>query len=365
MRAAVVRETDRLGVETVLLGGPHEREVLVRIHAAGICHSDLHTLQGQLRATPPLVLGHEGAGVVVEIGSQVRSVAVGDRVMVNWMPACRQCSQCLEGRSYLCERLPSTTFSALLPDGSTRLRTQEGMALKHFLSSATFAEYAVLDEAGVIPIPADVPYEVAAVMGCAVVTGVGAVVNTAQAKAGRSAAVIGCGGVGLSVILGCVLAGLHPIVAVDTQANKLNFARELGATHTLHAVPGVHVADEIKSMVRGGVEYAFDSVGAATTIGAALDSARPGGSAVVMGLHGIKQPAAINPASLIYQNRRLLGSFFGSSSPFVDLPRLIELYRAGRLPVERLISARYNLNGINHAFADLEAGRLARGVVVL
>jgi Zn-dependent alcohol dehydrogenase len=365
MRALVARAVNQMAVETVLLDAPRPYEVLVRMRAAGVCHSDLHTLQGQLRATPPLVLGHEGAGVVVAAGANVHHVKAGDPVLVNWVPACNECPTCRRGLPNLCERLPLTTFQALLPDGTTRLHTQDGIALKHFLSTATFAEFAVLDGASVLPIPPSVPFEVAAVIGCAVITGVGAVLNTAQARAGQSAAVIGCGGVGLSALLGCLLAGCHPVVAVDTTLAKLDFARSLGATHTLLAGPGVDVAAELKRIVPGGPDMVLDSVGASATIGQALDAARPGGSAVIMGLHGVRTPATINPGSLVYQNKRLLGSFFGQSRPQVDLPMLVELFRAGRLPVDRLITQRFTLDEAPAALAALDRGEVEGRAVIL
>jgi S-(hydroxymethyl)glutathione dehydrogenase/alcohol dehydrogenase len=363
MRAAVVREVDRLTIEEVTLDPPRPYEVLVRMKAAGICHSDLHTLQGQLRATPPLVLGHEGAGIVEAVGERVTHVGPGDPVLVNWIPACSACPTCRRGRPNLCERLGETTFRALLTDGTTRLATQDGVALKHMLSSATMAEYAVLDAAGVIPLPAGVPFDVAAIIGCAVVTGVGAVVHTAQAAPGTPAAVIGCGGVGLSALLGCVLAGCHPIVAVDTVESKLDLARSLGATHTV-AAGREDVVEALRALTGGGPETVFDSVGAPATIRQALLSARPGGTAVVMGLHGVKQEITLPPGPLIFQNKRLLGSFFGSANPQVDLPVLVELYRAGRLPVQKLITQHYTLDELPGAFAAMEQGALARGVIV-
>jgi len=365
MRAAVVPAVNQVAVQTVRLDGPKAGEVLVRIHAAGVCHSDLHTLQGQLRATPPLVLGHEGAGIVEAVGSAVTGFKPGDRVLVNWIPACRECPSCRRGMPSQCARLPNTTFQALLPDGTTRLHANDGTDLKHFLSAATFAEYAVLDASGVVPLPDGVPFDVAALIGCAVVTGAGAVFNTAQAQAGRAAVVIGCGGVGLSALLGCVHAGCAPILAIDTQADKLAFARSLGATHTLLVTPEMDVAAAVRKELGAAPAYAFDSVGAASTIAAALDMVEPGGSAVVMGLHGVRKPATINPASLVYQNKRLLGSFFGQADPAVDLPHLLELQRSGRLPVERLITHRYTLDEVPQALADLDAGRiLGRGVVI-
>ena len=365
MRALVARAINQMAVEDVLLDPPKAHEVLVRMRAAGVCHSDLHTLQGQLRATPPLVLGHEGAGVVAAVGADVRHVQVGDPVLVNWIPACDTCPTCRRGLPNLCERLPLTTFQALLPDGTTRLHTQDGIVLKHFLSAATFAEYAVLDGGSVLPMPSSVPFEVAAVIGCAVVTGVGAVLNTAQARPGQSAAVIGCGGVGLSALLGCLLAGCHPVVAVDTTQAKLDFAQSLGATHTLLAGPGVDVAAELKRIVPGGPDVVLDSVGATATIGQALDAARAGGSAVVMGLHGVRTPATINPGALVYQNKRLLGSFFGQARPQVDLPMLVDLFRAGRLPVNRLITQHFTLDDAPAALEALNRGEIEGRAVIL
>ncbi len=363
VKAALARVIGQLTVEEVELDPPKANEVLVRLRAAGVCHSDLHTYRGELRAVPPLVLGHEGAGIVEAVGANVTRVRPGDRVLVNWIPACETCPTCLSGRYNLCERLPRTTFQALLPDGTTRLRTADGLALKHYLSAATMAEYAVIHEASAIPFPEDVPFEVAAVIGCAVVTGVGAVVNTAQARAGRPAAVIGCGGVGLCAIQGCKLAGCHPIVGVDVLESKLAFARRMGATHVVDASEQDPV-EALRALTGGGPEYVFDSVGSAATIAQALHAARPGGTAVVMGLHAVRSEVSISPAALVLGNKRLLGSFVGSMQLRLDLPRLVELYRAGKLELDELITQRYSLEDLPRAFEDMEAGKVARGVIV-
>ena len=363
VRAAVSREINQLSIETVELDAPHADEVLVRLQAAGVCHSDLHTYKGELRTVPPVVLGHEGAGIVEAVGSNITDIAPGDRVLVNWLPACGHCPTCRAGRPTLCERFPATTFQSLLPDQSSRLHTTDGLLLKPYLSSATMAEYAVIHRDGIVPVPDDVPFPVAAVIGCAVLTGVGAVLNTAQVVPGSSAAIIGCGGVGLSAILGCKLAGCYPIIAVDVLAGKLDFARELGATHTINA----RDEDAIKAaraLTRLGPDYAFDSVGAPATINQALGMVRPGGTATIMGMHGAKAEAAISPAVLIMANKRLLGCFAGSSKPLVDLPKYLELYRAGRLDLDRLITKQYTLDELPTAFADMEAGNIARGVLV-
>jgi Zn-dependent alcohol dehydrogenase len=225
-------------------------------------------------------------------------------------------------------------------------------------------DYAVIHQNGLVPFPDDVSFEVGAVIGCAVMTGVGAVINTAGVIPGSSAAVIGCGGVGLSALLGCVLAGCYPLIAVDIVPAKLAFAQKLGATHTVNGREE-DVIEALRRITRLGPDYAFDSVGAAATIAQALGGVRPGGTAVVMGMHSLKQEVPISAATLIAQNKRLLGCFAGSSRPLVDLPKLVELYRAGRLPVDRLISHRYRLTQVEQAFDDLEAGLVARGVLVL
>jgi Zn-dependent alcohol dehydrogenase len=361
--AAVVRELNCLTIETLGLDPPRANEVLVRVRAAGVCHSDLHTLRGELRTTPPLVLGHEGAGIVEAVGANVTRVKPGDRVLVNWLPADETCPACLRGQPNLCERFPKTTFAGFLPDGTSRLKTRDGIALKHYLSAATMSELIVIDQASAIPFPGDVPFEIAAIIGCAVATGVGAVINTARIEPGSSATVIGCGGVGLSALLGCKLAGCYPIFAVDVLENKLDFAKQLGATETFNPLQ-CDIPSTIKSFARGGTDYVFDSVGSPITIAQALQSARPGGTAVIVGMHAAKQDVPIPAGALIFQNKKLLGSFVGSIRPQVDLPRLVELYRARRLPLDALITKRYALGDVATAFADMQAGNVARGVIV-
>jgi S-(hydroxymethyl)glutathione dehydrogenase/alcohol dehydrogenase len=362
-KAAYSLQAGRLEIGEVELAPPQPTEVLIRMRAAGVCHSDLHTYKGELRATPPLVIGHEGAGVVEAVGIRVRSVEPGDRVLVNWLPACESCPTCLSGRYNLCERLPGTTFKAMMLDGTSRLRTLDGTTLKHMLSAATMSEYAVIDEASAIPFPDDVPFEVAAVAGCAAATGVGAVINTARARPGLPAAVIGCGGVGLCIVQGCRLAGCNPIVALDLVDRKLEFARGFGATHTIDAA-SEDALERLRRITGGGAEYVFDSVGSPRTVPQALEAARPGGTATIVGLYGLKEEVPISPATLVLQNKRLLGSFMGSVRPRLDLPRLIELYRSGRLQLDEMITRRYTLEQLPQAFEDMEAGRVARGVIV-
>ena len=363
IKAALARKINHLTVEEVELSPPKATEVLIQMKAAGVCHSDLHTYRGELRATPPLVLGHEGAGIVTAVGHNVSKIKPGDRVTINWLPACETCPTCLNGRHNVCERLATTTFKAVLLDGTTRLTASDGLSLKHMLGVATMAEYAVVDQAGVVPIPDEVPFEVAAVIGCAVATGVGAVINTARAKPALPAAVIGCGGIGLSAIQGCQLAGLNPIVAVDVMESKLTFAKKMGATHTIDATQKDAV-EILRAITQGGPEYVFDSVGSAITVGQSLQAVRPGGKAIIVGLHAAKVEIPLSVATLVLQNKCLLGSFVGSIRPRLDLPNLMDLYVAGKLALDDLITKRYRLEQVSQAFDDMESGQVARGVLV-
>lgn len=367
IRAAYVPESNRLTVAEVELDPPKEKELLVRIHAAGVCHSDLHTLKGELRTMPPLVLGHEGAGIVEAVGPGVTRFAVGDRILVNWLPACHICTQCQRGRPNLCERLASTTYQGALIDGTSRLHSVEGASVKQYLSASTMADYAVIPEDGAVHLQEGVPFEVGAIIGCAVITGVGAVINTAKVRPGSSAAVIGCGGIGLSAVLGCVVAGCHTIIAVDVFDEKLKFAKQLGATHTVNARHEDPVK-ALKAITGGGQgsgpDYAFDSVGSARTIPQALNATGPAGVTTVMGLHSALEDVPISAGQLIFQNKSLLGSFAGSARPDIDLPNLQRLYLAGKLDLDKLITKRYPLDDIALAFEDMEAGKVARGVLV-
>ncbi len=363
IQAAVVRQINQLGIETVQLDPPGATEVLVRMRAAGVCHSDLHALRGELASTYPVVIGHEGAGMVEQVGANVTGVRPGDRVFVNWLPADGTCPACLRGQPNLCERLFRTTFAGKLPGGASRLRTGDNLELAHFLSAATMSEYIVIDQASAIPFPEDVPFEVAAITGCAVATGVGAVANTARLQPGNSAAVIGCGGVGLSILLGLNLAGAFPIVAIDIAESKLEMARQFGATETLNSLQG-DVVKSLRRLLNGGPDYVFDSVGAPATIAQALQGVRNGGTAVIAGLHAARAQVSIPAGSLVMGGKSLLGSFAGSMRPQVDLPRLIALYRAGRLRSDRLVSRTYRLQELPQAFEDMEGGRVIRGIIV-
>jgi len=364
IRAALVPELNKLSIETITLAPPQPGELLVRMKSAGVCHSDLHTYRGELRTVPPVVLGHEGAGLVETVGPGVTSVKPGDPVLINWLPACEICPNCLNGHYNLCQQFDDTIFSGTLLNGTSRLQSARGDTLKHYLGAATMADFAVVDEASVVPIPTDVPFDVAAIIGCAVVTGVGAVLNTAQIQPGSSAAVIGCGGIGLSMVQGCQLAGCYPIVAIDVITEKLDFAKKLGATHTINGRE-VDVIQALREIIPNRPDYVFDSVGSGQTIAQALRAARPGGTATIVGLHSATENVPISPASLIFENKRLLGSFVGSIHPRFDLPKMVELYRSGRLQLDALITHRYNLDQLPTAFDDMEKGAIAaRGVIM-
>ncbi len=363
-RAAVIPAINELSIETIELDPPKSGEVLVKMRAAGVCHSDLHTYRGELTTPPPVILGHEGAGIVEEVGPDVTSLKPGDPVMVNWLPACETCINCLNGHFNLCQRFNTTTFIGTLLDGTTRFKRPDGTALKHYLGVATMSEYIVIDEPSAILIPDDVPFDVAAITGCAVATGVGAVINTAQVSAGSSAAVIGCGGIGLSMIQGCQLVGCHPIIAIDVVDSKLALARKLGATHTINSREE-KLSKALRKIVPNRPDYVFDSVGAAATVSQALRFARPGGTAVIVGLHSANEEVPISPGSLIFENKRLLGSFVGSVHPKADLPKLIDLYRAEKLQLDKLITHHYSLDELPAAFEAMEQGNIdARGVIM-
>lgn len=363
VKAVVVSQVDSLAVETITLAPPGEDEVLVQNHAAGVCHSDLHTLKGHLRVRPPLVLGHEGAGIVVETGANVSNVNPGDHVVYNWLPACNLCPSCLEGRPNLCNTFPSTILKGVLPNRESRITSQDGNRLKHHLGVATMSEYMVTHAKNVIPCPASLPMASCAIVGCAVITGMGAVWNTAAAQPGRPLAVIGCGGVGLSAIMGAKVAGCSPVIGVDLEASKLEFARRLGADLTLNSST-TDVVEGLKELTQGGPEYIIDTVGA-TTMNTALQAVRPGGTAVIVGMHAFQEDIAISPAQLVANNKRLLGSFVGSSAPYRDIPRVLQMQEAGRLDLDSLVSRTYPLQDVQIAFDDMVAGDVARGVLTI
>ncbi|PRY17155.1 zinc-binding dehydrogenase [Kineococcus rhizosphaerae] len=373
MRALVLRAPGtRPEVEDVELDGPGPGELLVRVEAAGVCHTELHYVSGDIGCPLPIVLGHEGTGVVEEVGPGEAggpdAVRVGQRVAFTWRPRCGQCEPCVTGRPVMCVYGRVQARSGGLMDGTSRLR-RGGEQLHHFLGVSCFAERAVVSRRAVVALPDDVAPTLAAVAGCAVVTGVGAVVNVAAADgslAGRPLLVVGAGGVGLSAVMGAALVGAGPVVVVDVSADKLALARRLGATHTVDAsgLEAAEVVEAVQEVTRGGADVAVEAVGNPATLAQAFSAVRPGGTVVAVGLSSATATVAVPVNELVQQQKRLVGSLYGSANPPVDLPRLLALHRAGRLPLEDLLGATYPLEETADAYDALRAGAVGRAVVL-
>jgi S-(hydroxymethyl)glutathione dehydrogenase / alcohol dehydrogenase len=362
MKAAVLHEIGGpFKIEEVELLPPQPGEVRVRLGAAGLCHSDYHFVTGHFTRPLPLVLGHEGAGTVEEIGAGVTSVQPGQRVILNWAPGCDACFYCNHEKPGLCETYWDW-HNGTWPDGSTRLRLN-GEVVRQFSTHSTFAEQAVVPEVSCIPIDDDIPFEVAALVCCAVTTGVGAAINTVRVSPGDSVAVFGCGGVGLNIIQGARLSGAHPIIAVDTDPSKFEIARQFGATHGVAA--GDKAQEEIAALTGGrGVDYSFEAVGHSTVQEAAYSAIRPGGALVIVGVSSKDDQTRVSGLDMHVGEKRIYGSFFGSTDPRREFPRLLKLYQTGQLMVEELISQRYRLDQINEGFAEMLKGGFKRGVII-
>jgi len=365
VRACVLREPGRpVDVETVLLEPPRRGEVLVRVAAAGVCHSDVRLADGQLgEGRWPIVLGHEGAGVVEAVGEDVEDLAPGDRVVLCFVPSCGVCDACRSGRRTLCEPAGASSVAGKLLDGTSRLRSADGTILQHGLMVACFAEFVVVPAGGAIRIPDDIPLWQAALLGCGVVTGIGAVTHAASVQVGDRVCVIGCGGVGLHVIAGAQLAGASSIIAVDRRRDKLQHALRRGATHAVDATRGDPAA-EIRALAGGGVDYAFEAVGAPATIRMAWDALALGGTAVVVGLAPAGVEVAL-PGIEFLSEKAIRGSYYGSADPRTTLPWLVGLVRSGRLDLGDVVSDLIELDGVEAAFERLRRGDGDRSVVVI
>jgi S-(hydroxymethyl)glutathione dehydrogenase/alcohol dehydrogenase len=362
VNAAVLRvQGSPLTIEPLELDAPEAGEVLVEVRAAGVCHSDLHPALGDWPVPTPMVLGHEGAGVVRAVGPGVTRVSPGDSVVLCWAPPCGKCHPCRSGHPVLCDRLDKTAYRHRLPSGTARLHNgNERVAA--FLGTACFADHAVVAEAGAIPVPRDVPFDVLATLGCAVVTGVGAVMNAAQVPSRSSVVVIGAGGVGLNVVQGAALAGSERIIAIDRQPAPLALSRVFGATDVAFAPSSV--ADAVRDLTGGlGADYVFDTVGSPSTVADAVAAARKGGTIVVTGLARIDGVASLPMFPFVMQEKRLIGSVYGSGDPSRDIPRLAGLYQEGKLKLRELVTRTYSLHEINDALAALARGDGARGVI--
>ena len=362
-KAVVCRELNKpVVVEEIEFDAPKRGEAMVKIAAVGVCHSDLSATNGTIPMPPPLILGHEAAGEVIEVGEGVTDLAPGDKVVSNWIYMCGRCHYCNIGRPVLCN-LQGRALTTL-PDGTLRTRDASGKPLNVFSGVGVMAEYAVVHADNLVKIDPKVPLDRAALVGCAVTTGVGAVFNTARVQPGSTVAVWGAGGVGLNVIQGAAIAGAERIVAIDANESKLEYAKTFGATDVVVARPGEDLTKALKKMTGGGPDYAFECVGNGELAAAAYRAVRKGGLAVVVGVAKPGDSTALRTMTLPFEEKTITGSYFGSARPREDFPRMLSLYLAGRLKLDELITRRYSIEEAPQAFADLEAGRNARGVIV-
>lgn len=374
VRASVLRQvgapppyarSQPLHLEEVTLEGPRAGDVLLRVLAAGLCHSDLSAIDGVRPAarTPlPMILGHEAVGEVVEVGAGVDDLAPGDHVVTTFVPSCGHCLPCMSGRPALCEPAVGFSTSGTLATGGTRFADASG-PIHHYVGVAAFAEMTVCARRSLVPIDREVPPAIAALFGCAVLTGVGAVVNTAGLRAGETVAIVGLGGVGMSALIGARAAGAGLIAAIDRDEAKLRLAGELGATLTVNATDPDCI-ERVREHSRGGVDHAFEMAGAAAAMETAYRVTRRGGTTVIASFPAGDVRLPVGHASVVGEERTIRGSYFGSSVPLRDLPRLIRLYQAGRLPVDRIAGATVGLGDLNGAFDLLASGSALRQILV-
>jgi Zn-dependent alcohol dehydrogenase len=371
VRAAVLRssggqqpyaESRPLGIEEVELGPPGRGEVCVRILAAGLCHSDLSVINGSRPRPLPMVLGHEAAGEIVELGEGVEDLSVGDPVVFSFVPICGHCEPCATGRPALCERGASANAAGELLAGGRRWKDTTGQPLRHHLGVSAFADYVVASSRSVVRVDSDLSPEIAALFGCAVLTGVGAIVNTAKVSPGESVAIFGLGGVGLASLLGARCSGAYPVIAVDVNPEKLALAVTLGAHHALDA-RSENLIETLRQITQGGVHYAIESVGNEGVLAQAYSATRRGGTTISIGLAAPDRTLSIPSVSLVAEERTIKGSYMGSSVPSRDLPRFVALYRAGLLPVDRLLTHRLRLEDLNEGFDRLARGEAVRQIV--
>ncbi|CAG7607261.1 alcohol dehydrogenase catalytic domain-containing protein [Leucobacter soli] len=373
MKAVVFRDPEtRVSVAEVELAAPRAGEVRVKIAAAGVCHSDLHVKRGEWDAPAPMVMGHEGSGVVVELGEGVTSLAVGDHVVLSWVPPCGECRYCLQGHEARCQKVATVVApKGVLFDGTSRLslpaadggEPSTAEPLHHYLGVSSYAEEVVVPASGAIKVRDDAPLDVIAVVGCAVATGVGAVLNTAAVEPGSTVAVIGCGGVGLNVVQGAKLAGAERIVAIDVVPEKTDMALQFGATDRIDASERDAV-EQLLELIPDGVDYAFDAIGRTVTTEQAIRMLGLGGAAVIVGLPPTGAKASFEPLVLAEADQRILGSNYGSVRPSIDIPALVDRYMDGQLKIDPLISGRRPLDEAAEALADLEAGGVLRTLLI-
>ena len=372
IRAAVLREMGAnhpyaesrpLRIETLDLDPPGPGEVLVRIAAAGLCHSDLSVINGSRPRPMPMAIGHEAAGVVVATGDHVDDLAPGDHVVMVFMPSCGHCLPCSEGRPALCEPGAAANGKGMLLSGEFRLHDgEDGELVHHHLGCSAFADHAVVSRRSLVKVDKDLPLDIAALFGCAVLTGVGAVVNTAKVQPGQSVVIIGLGGVGLAALLGALAAGAAQVIAVDLSEDKLSLAKELGATATINPAY-IDAVAEVKALTNGGADFAFEFAGVVRALENAYAMTQRGGTTVTAGLPPPDATLGVNVVGLVAEERTLKGSYIGTCVPVRDIPRYVALYKQGRLPVDRLLSGTISLDDINAGFDRLHDGSIARLVV--
>ena len=356
-------QTKPISIETIELDSPGPGEVLVKIAAAGLCHSDLSVINGDRPRVMPMVLGHEASGIVEELGPGVVDLRRGDHVALVFAPNCGHCMPCREGRPALCEPGFAAAVAGTLLGGHRRFHRMDKSVLNHQAGVSCFAEYAVLARGSLVKIDPELPLDIGALFGCAVLTGVGAAINCGQMKLGCSAAIVGLGGVGLSALLGALAAGARQIVAIDKLESKLEIARSLGATHTFRADDPDLVAN-VKAATNGGVEVAIEAASAVAALDTAYKITRRGGTTVTVSLPPPSATLNVPAVNLVVEERTLKGSFLGSAVPQRDLPRYISLYFAGRLPIDKLVTHRIKLDEINLGFDRLANGEAIRQVIV-
>lgn len=363
--AAVLYEAKQpLRIEEVQVLPPQRGEVTVRMKAAGVCHSDLHVMKGDLTMPMPIILGHEGAGVIEAVGEGVTSVAVGDPVILVWRGSCGKCEYCEGGRPALCDMGTAMRFTGLMPDGTTRFQNAAGDCIRHYAGVSAFSSLSTMPEASVVKIPEGFSFEKAALIGCGVITGVGAVERAARVRQGSTVAVIGCGGIGLNAVQAARMAGARQIIAVDKFPRKEADARKFGATDYVDASSGDPVQG-IKDLTDGkGADYVIEAYGSGKTAEQAFDATKKGGTCVMVGITSAADRASINVNQLVYAEKTLRGSLYGSTQPRKDLLLLIGMHQSGRLLLDELITKRYPLEGINDAYDALQRGEVARSLIV-
>lgn len=359
MKAAVCYEFDQpLVVEEVEIDPPQRGEVRVKVAAAAICHSDIHHLEGAWGGSLPVILGHEAAGIVEEVGKGVTLTRPGDHVVVSLLRACGRCFFCVTGSPHLCE-------AKYALDTQSRLRTGGGQSIRHGIKTAAFAEYVIVDQSQVVPVLPEIPLDVASLLACGVITGLGAVVNSARVPPESSVVIIGCGGVGLNAIQGAVLSGAYPIIAADLLDNKLVAARSFGATHSINTANEPAPEAIVKTLTRDrGADYVFVTVGSNAAATQGLNMLRRGGTLVLVGMPPSGAKLLLETVDFVYNGQRLIGSNMGSTRLSVDIPRLVDLYLAKRLKLDELITGRYPLAQINQAIEAVKKGEALRNIIV-